>query len=88
MSVNRVAVTTRPTEPCINPLEDQVREEYMNGLKQILSTFRKDESGQDLIEYALVICILGLGVVATMTNFATTIRTVLGSMGTKLTSSI
>ena len=48
----------------------------------------KDESGQDLIEYALVACVIALGAVATMTSFAGTIRTVLGSIGTKLTNAV
>ena len=57
-------------------------------LNDILPDLLNDESGQDLIEYALVVCIIALGAVATMTTFAGTIRTVLGSIGTKLTSAV
>ena len=56
--------------------------------RHILTDFMKDESGQDLIEYALVACIIALGAVATMNSFVGTISTVLGSIGTKLTNAI
>jgi pilus assembly protein Flp/PilA len=56
--------------------------------QQILSQLLDDESAQDLVEYALVICCIALGAVAAMSNFAGTIRTVLGSIGAKLTTSI
>ena len=57
-------------------------------LRHILPGLLKDESGQDLIEYALVVCIIALGAVAAMTSFATTLRTVFGSIGTKMTNAI
>jgi pilus assembly protein Flp/PilA len=46
----------------------------------------KDESGQDLIEYALVVALVTLGATATMKTFATTIGTAFTSLGTKLTT--
>jgi pilus assembly protein Flp/PilA len=60
----------------------------VESLKQIFSSFLNDECGQDLVEYALVICLIALGVVVTMTNFAGTIRTVFGNIGTKVTSAV
>jgi pilus assembly protein Flp/PilA len=48
----------------------------------------KDESGQDLIEYALVAALIGLGATAAMGTLATTFGTALGSVGTKLTTAI
>ena len=57
-------------------------------LKQILSTLAHDESGQDLIEYALVAALIGLGAVASMRSFATTIGTAFSTVGTTLTSSV
>jgi pilus assembly protein Flp/PilA len=47
-----------------------------------------DESGQDLIEYALVAALVGLGAVASMKTLATTIGTAFGSIGTALTSNV
>ena len=57
-------------------------------LKQIVSTLVQDESGQDLIEYALVAALIGLGAVASMKSFATTIGSAFTSVGTTLTSNV
>jgi pilus assembly protein Flp/PilA len=59
-----------------------------NTLKQMLSTFLSDESGQDLIEYALVAALIGLGATAAMGTLATTISSAFSSVGSKLTSSV
>jgi pilus assembly protein Flp/PilA len=45
----------------------------------------QDEAGQDLIEYALIAGVIGLGAVATLKNFATTISSALTTLGTRLT---
>jgi pilus assembly protein Flp/PilA len=47
-----------------------------------------EESGQDLIEYALVVAFIALGSVATMKGLATSLGTFFGSLGTTLTSSV
>jgi pilus assembly protein Flp/PilA len=62
----------------------------MNSLKATLSNLIHDESGQDLIEYALVaaIIIIALGATAAMSTLATTISTAFGTVGTKLTSAV
>lgn len=52
---------------------------------QNLSTAAKDESGQDMVEYALVIGLIAMGAVAAMNGFATTIGNGLTSIGAKLT---
>ncbi len=57
-------------------------------LKQVVSTFAKDESGQDLIEYALVAALIGLGAVSSMKTFATTIGSAFTTVGNTLTSSV
>lgn len=57
-------------------------------VKQILSGLLRDESGQDLIEYALVAAIIALGATAAMTSLATTIRTTFTSIGSSLTSAV
>ena len=60
----------------------------MNTAKQIVRDFIKEESGQDLIEYALVTGILGLGAVASMQSLATKVSTAFGSIGTSLTTNV
>jgi len=53
----------------------------MQGLKNALL---KDESGQDLIEYALVVALIALAATAGMSTLATKISTAFSSVGTKL----
>jgi pilus assembly protein Flp/PilA len=60
----------------------------MNDLQQIFSDLLWDESGQDLIEYALVAALIGLGATATMKTLATTIGSALNGVGTRLTGAI
>jgi pilus assembly protein Flp/PilA len=47
-----------------------------------------DESGQDLIEYALVAALVGLGSVAAMNSLAINIGSTYNSVGSTLTSSL
>jgi pilus assembly protein Flp/PilA len=60
----------------------------MNNFKQILSNLLEEESGQDLVEYALVAALIGLGATATISTVATTIRTALSTLATKLTAAV
>jgi pilus assembly protein Flp/PilA len=60
----------------------------MNRLKVILSSLLRDESGQDLIEYALVAAIIALGATAAMSTLATSISTAFTTIGTKLTNAV
>ena len=57
-------------------------------IKQLLVAFNKDESGQDLIEYALVAGLIGLGAVAAMTTLTGKIGTAFGLVGTSLTNAL
>jgi pilus assembly protein Flp/PilA len=54
-------------------------------LNRLFSNLLHDESGQDLIEYALVAAFIGLGATASMKVLATTIGTALIGIGTRLT---
>jgi pilus assembly protein Flp/PilA len=47
-----------------------------------------DESGQDLVEYALVAAIVGLSAVAAMSSLASNINNAFSSVGSTLTSAI
>ena len=46
----------------------------------------KDENGQDLIEYALVVALIAFAATAGMTSLAGNINTAFSNMGTKLTT--
>jgi pilus assembly protein Flp/PilA len=54
--------------------------------RQILSCLISDESGQDLIEYALVAAIIALGATAAMTKVSGDITAVFTKIGTSLSS--
>jgi pilus assembly protein Flp/PilA len=60
----------------------------MKNIKQLFVAFVNDESGQDLIEYALVAGLIGLGAVVAMSGLATKIGTAFGSVGNSLTSAV
>jgi pilus assembly protein Flp/PilA len=57
-------------------------------IKNLLHNLAKDESGQDLIEYALVAALVGLGAVASMKTLSTTISNAFSSVGTSLSSNV
>ena len=48
--------------------------------------FLRDESGQDMVEYALVMGLIALGCVATLSGLGTSIATGFTSVGTKVTT--
>lgn len=56
----------------------------MKNLKNIFAALMSDESGQDLIEYALVAGLIGLGAVFAMGNLSTKINTAFGTVGNSL----
>ena len=56
---------------------------YYN-LQCLNAKFVQDESGQDLIEYALVVALISLAATAGMSSIATTIGTAFTGLGTKL----
>jgi pilus assembly protein Flp/PilA len=60
----------------------------MKNFKQILSHLLNDESGQDLIEYALVAALIALGATAAMGTLATSIKNAFGSINTGLNSAV
>ena len=57
-------------------------------MKQILSNLINDESGQDLIEYALVSALIVLGAVAILKTVAGNITTIFTSISTTLTGAV
>jgi pilus assembly protein Flp/PilA len=57
-------------------------------MKQLMKKFVMDESGQDLIEYALVAALVGLGSVASMNSLAGSIANTFNGIGNALTSAV
>jgi pilus assembly protein Flp/PilA len=55
---------------------------------QTLKGLVRDESGQDLIEYALVAAIIGLAAVAAMSTLASNISNAFSAVGSKLSSAV
>ena len=60
----------------------------MKTFKELFIRLVQEDSGQDLIEYALVAALIGLGAVAGMKALATDIGTAFNSVGTTLTSAV
>ncbi len=53
---------------------------------QLFKALLQDESGQDLAEYAILIGLIALAVIAAVTLLGGTISTVFNSIGTTLTA--
>jgi pilus assembly protein Flp/PilA len=58
---------------------------YMK-MRNLKDGFIRDESGQDLVEYALVLALIALAATVSMKTLATNIGTAFTSVGTKLTT--
>ena len=56
--------------------------------KQAVMNFLKDESGQDLIEYALVAGLIGLGTVTAMTTLSSKFGNAFTSIGSQLANAV
>ena len=57
-------------------------------MKQFIKNLVTEDSGQDLIEYALVAALVGLGAVTSMKGLATSIGTAFNGVGTALTNAV
>jgi pilus assembly protein Flp/PilA len=53
---------------------------------QSLQAVLKDENGQDMVEYGLVLGLIALGATAAISGLSTTIATAFTNIGTKLTT--
>ena len=58
----------------------------MKDMKQLVKNLVNEDSGQDLIEYALVAALVGLGAVAAMKGLSNSIGTAFNGVGTSLTN--
>jgi pilus assembly protein Flp/PilA len=57
-------------------------------INQMLVTFMKDESGQDLIEYALVAALIGLAAVTAMGGLGSKITNAFNTVGNNLSNAV
>lgn len=53
-------------------------------MQGLVDDFAQDQSGQDLIEYALVVALIALAATASMKTLATAIGTAFSNVGTHL----
>lgn len=53
-------------------------------MKQLMTKFMNDESGQDLIEYALIAALIALVAISALTTVGQKVSGVLNSIGTSL----
>jgi len=53
-------------------------------MKKVLTTFWKDTEGQDLVEYALIVAAIALGMIAVVKNLATALNSLYESITTSL----
>ena len=60
----------------------------MKNMKQLLKNLMVEESGQDLIEYALVAALIGLGAVVSMRGLSTKIATAFSTIGSTLDADV
>lgn len=60
----------------------------MNQLRMLLSSLHENESGQDLIEYALIACLIALAAVVSMGTLAGYINSAFSKVGSTLSSAI
>jgi pilus assembly protein Flp/PilA len=58
----------------------------INKITQLFAAFIRDESGQDLIEYALVAGLIGVGAVVAMTGLSGKIGNSFNSVGNSITN--
>ena len=57
-------------------------------MKQLFKQLMQEESGQDLIEYALVAALVGLGAVAAMQGLSNSIANTFNGVGNQLTNAV
>jgi pilus assembly protein Flp/PilA len=69
-------------------LKSNRRLRIMKNMKQLLNNLMTDESGQDLIEYALVAALVGLASIASMQSLAGSIMNTFTAIGTAIDSAV
>ena len=57
-------------------------------LKNRVLTFVRNDEGQDLIEYALLVALIAIAAVVAVTNAGTAVKDVFGNIATKLEAAL
>jgi pilus assembly protein Flp/PilA len=60
----------------------------MKDVKRLLKRLVKEDSGQDLIEYALVAALVGLGSVAAISGLTNSLQNTFNAIGSGLSSAV
>jgi pilus assembly protein Flp/PilA len=60
----------------------------MNHFSRLLTALHQDESGQDLVEYALIGALMALGAVTSLKSVANGVGTAFTAIGSTITSGI
>jgi pilus assembly protein Flp/PilA len=60
----------------------------MNHFKLMFKSFLNEESGQDLIEYALVAALIGLASVSALNSLAAAVSSAMASIGSSITAAV
>ncbi len=58
----------------------------MSNYKKLLTSLLQDESGQDLIEYALVAGLIGVAAIVAVTSVGGSLTTIFNNLTTSLTN--
>jgi len=85
--LNHPRLNTLPPRVCIAETID-LAECHTKGSVPSLRRFLHDDSGQDLIEYALVAALVGLGAITALKGLSTHIGNSFSSISSSLTSSV
>jgi pilus assembly protein Flp/PilA len=64
------------------------KDSFMPSCKPLIAKLLTEDSGQDMIEYALLAALLALGSTAAMTPLATAIGSAFAKVGTKLATAV
>jgi len=76
-----------PLSQAAGPMEKQTERKNMENVKQLLKNLMTEDAGQDLIEYALVAALIGLGSVAALTKLSNTLANTFGGVDNSLINS-
>ncbi|HSU18467.1 MAG TPA: Flp family type IVb pilin [Acidobacteriaceae bacterium] len=60
----------------------------MNELRTLITSLHENESGQDLIEYALIAALIALAAVVGMSTLANNINNAFSNVGSRLSSAV
>lgn len=58
----------------------------MKGLKKALRTFQNDEQGQDIVEYSLLLVLIGAAALLVLTTMGTSIGSIFSKINERLSS--